>query len=649
MLDGQSGAVIVLGYISAAVSQRISTNLFSFSFRVDKTLMKKILLPTILLVLAYGFWISPNFKTIAAGVAVFLFGMLSLEQGFQAFTGGALERLLRRTTASTWKSVLFGIVSTTVMQSSSLVSVIAISFLGAGLITLAAGIGIIFGANLGTTTGAWLIAGFGLKVNIAAYAMPMLAFGVILIFQSSKSLKGIGYILAGLGFLFLGIHFMKDGFEAYKETLNLAEFAVSGYPGVLLFTAIGIFATVVMQSSHATLVLTITALAAGQITYENALALAIGANIGTTITAILGAMSSNEGGKRLAAAHLIFNLVTGVIAIVFIYQLVDLVNVVSLAVGIAEEDYTLKLAVFHSIFNLLGILVMLPLMNQLVTNLERFIPEKKPDVDQPKYLTDASAAFPETALEAVRKETLRVYEAALRIIGDGLGLKRELVASDDDLEQAIAVQQRVHGFDIDAMYDKHIKGIYSAIVAFISSAPFARKEEHSSGLRWLRNASTRMVEAVKDTRNIQENLIEYVDADAENQKMRELYNRIRLQLGLIIRELESIRSGGSDTVDALSLDALKLQAVEEQESINQLIADLISQHAITPGMGSSLINDSGFAHDISVNLIEASQSLFVSRDQGLELAAHDVALNEDELMRIGEETEAAARQINANP
>ncbi|MBT8129658.1 MAG: Na/Pi symporter, partial [Gammaproteobacteria bacterium] len=345
-------------------------------------MLKKILLPTILLVLAYGFWVSPNFKTIAAGIAIFLFGMLSLEQGFQAFTGGTLERLLRRTTSSTGKSVLFGIVSTTLMQSSSLVSVITISFLSAGLITLAAGIGIIFGANLGTTTGAWLIAGFGLKVNIAAYAMPMLVFGVILIFQSSRSLKGIGYILAGLGFLFLGIHYMKDGFDAFKDTINLAEYAVAGYPGVLLFTLIGIFATVVMQSSHATLVLTITALAAGQITYENALALAIGANVGTTITAILGSMSANEAGKRLAAAHLVFNMVTGVIAIVFIYQLVALVNSASALVGIADDDYSLKLAVFHTVFNVLGIVVMLPLLNLLVVSLERFIPEKKPEVDQ---------------------------------------------------------------------------------------------------------------------------------------------------------------------------------------------------------------------------------------------------------------------------
>ncbi len=183
-------------------------------------MLKKTILPVILLLLFYGFWVSPDFKEIAAGVAVFLFGMLFLEQGFQAFTGGLLEKLLQRTTSSTWKSLSFGVVSTTLMQSSSLVSVITISFLGAGLIDLAAGVGIIFGANLGTTTGAWLIAGFGMKVKISAYAMPMLVTGIILVFQKSKSLKGVGYILAGLGFLFLGIHFMKEALRPSVKPLT---------------------------------------------------------------------------------------------------------------------------------------------------------------------------------------------------------------------------------------------------------------------------------------------------------------------------------------------------------------------------------------------------------------------------------------------
>lgn len=596
-------------------------------------MLKKILLPTILLLLAYGFWVSSDFKTIAAGISVFLFGMLSLEEGFQAFTGGTLERLLRRTTSSTGKSLLFGIASTTLMQSSSLVSVITISFLSAGLITLTAGIGIIFGANLGTTTGAWLIAGFGLKVNIAAYAMPMLVFGVILIFQSSRSLKGIGYILAGLGFLFLGIHYMKEGFESYKDTINLAEYAVAGYPGVLLFTILGVLATVIMQSSHATLVLTITALAAGQITYENALALAIGANVGTTITAILGAMSANEAGKRLAAAHLVFNMVTGVIAIAFIYQLVALVNGISTVVGIADDDYTLKLAVFHSVFNVLGIAVMLPLINLLVASLEKYIPEKRPEIDQPKYLSDSSAAFPGTAVEAVRLETLRVYEAALRIIIDGLGMKSAEVLSDTDLEHSLAAQTRIHNFDIDAMYERHIKGIYSAIVVFISDTTFSRREEQSADLRWLRDSNIHLVEAVKDTAQLQENLIYYTGS--ENQDMREAYNRVRMQIGLIIRDLEEMRASGAGVMDVLSLDALKLLADEDKNRINQILTELIGKRAITPEMGSSLINDSVFAHNICINLINAAQHLFVAGELHLTQAAHDVVLDKSDLTLIG--------------
>ncbi|MGD8956371.1 MAG: Na/Pi symporter, partial [Chromatiaceae bacterium] len=387
-------------------------------------MLRKAILPTILLVLAYGFWISPDFKEISAGVAIFLFGMLALEEGFKAFTGGLLERLLRKTTSGLWKSLTFGIVSTTLMQSSSLVSVITISFLSAGLIGLAAGIGIIFGANLGTTTGAWLIAGFGLKVKISAYAMPMLVFGIILVFQKSRSLKGVGYILTGLGFLFLGIHHMKEGFEAFRDTIDLTAFAVSGYAGLFLFTLLGMAATVIMQSSHATLVIIITALAAGQVTYENALALAIGANIGTTITAILGSMSSNVQGKRLAAAHLIFNSVTAIIAIAFIHQIGQGVNAISAWVGIAPDDYTLKLAVFHTVFNTIGIVAMVPFIQYLVNFLERTMPEKAVPAAVPKYLNDANIELPDTAIEAVRKETVRLYENAFAIIAHGLSLHR---------------------------------------------------------------------------------------------------------------------------------------------------------------------------------------------------------------------------------
>ena len=196
-------------------------------------MLKKILLPTIYFTLTYGFWISPDLNEIAAGVAIFLFGMLSLEQGFKFLAGGTLENILRRTTSTKWKSIIFGAVSTSLMQSSTLVSVICISFLSAGLIDLMSGIGIIFGANLGTTTGAWLIAGFGLKVNISSYAMPLLVFGIIGVFHNSKSIKGMGYICTGLGFLFLGIHHIKLGLDAFRDTVAITQLAMPGFIGLI--------------------------------------------------------------------------------------------------------------------------------------------------------------------------------------------------------------------------------------------------------------------------------------------------------------------------------------------------------------------------------------------------------------------------------
>ena len=424
-------------------------------------MIRRLFLPSFFVLLAYGFWVSPDFNEIAAGVAIFLLGMLALEEGFKAFTGGVLEKLLRRTTDKLWKSLCFGVVSTSVMQSSSLVSVITISFLSAGLISLTAGVGIIFGANLGTTTGAWLVAAFGLKLNISAYAMPMLVFGVILIFQKARHMKGYGYILAGLGALFLGIHHMKEGFEAFKDSFDLTAYAVGGYPGVLIFALLGVLATVVMQSSHATLVLIITGLAAQQITYENALALAIGANIGTTITAIIGSLSANVDGRRLAGAHLIFNVVTAAVAIGFIYQLTGLVDTVAAWIGIAPDNYTLKLAVFHSIFNGLGIVLMLPMIDPMVRFLTRTLKPRARTTAEARYLNAANRGLPDTAIEAARKETLRLYDQASEVIAEGLSLDLDEILSEKSIEAMVTGARKPVTFDVDERYNHNVKALFA--------------------------------------------------------------------------------------------------------------------------------------------------------------------------------------------
>ena len=594
-------------------------------------MLKKIILPVILLILSYGFWVSPDFKEIAAGVAIFLFGMLFLEEGFRAFTGGILEKLLKQTTDRTWKSLSFGIITTTIMQSSSLVSVISISFISAGLISLVAGIGIIFGANIGTTTGAWLVAGFGLKVKISAYAMPMLVFGIVLAFQKSKYLKGIGSVLAGLGFLFLGIHHMKEGFDAFRGNFDLAAFAVEGYPGLFLFAGIGVAATVVMQSSHATLVLIITALAAQQITYENALALAIGANLGTTITAIIGSLSSNVEGKRLAGAHFIFNAVTGLIAIVFISQFVLAVNWISTTVGIAADNYTLKLAVFHTVFNVVGVVVMVPFIQKMADFLCRFFAEPKEDLAEPKYLSDAAIEFPDTVLESVRKEVWHLFDSAFELMAHGMNLHRSEILKSENLEETINKDREVHVFDLDALYDSKVKVLYGAIVDFISRSQTQLPSGFSEELYRFRNAAADIVECVKHVKHFRKNATEYLVSD--NDYIRNEYNKIRYMLASIMREIYSLReaSDKGEEPDLLGLDTFKLEVEQSRQALNRKVDTYLQDHNITPHMATSLLNDFSYAEDTAWNLLDSAQALFASHEALVADAEQEVVLDRGEI------------------
>ena len=596
-------------------------------------MFRKIFLPVIFLLLSYGFWISPDFKEIAAGIAIFLLGMLSLERGFRAFAGGILEKILHGITDKLWKRMGFGLLATMLMQSSSLVSVLTISFLSAGLLDLVAGIGIIFGANLGTTTGAWLVAGFGVKVNISAYAMPVLVFGVILILQKSRYLQGLGYILSGVGFLFLGIHYMKEGFEAFRETINLVEYAVPGLKGLLIYVLLGIAATVIIQSSDATMVLIITALSVQQITYENSLALAIGANIGTTITAIIGSISANVQGKRLAAAHLFFNLVTGCIALLLINQFVWLVDCFSEAVGIASNDYTLKLAAFHSLFNLIGIILMLPWVNVIAGLLQKLFKEKLIMVDKPRYLNKAVMNFPDTIVEAVRQETVHLYQNGIHIILKALGLSRKTVFSEQNLEDILARHHYIPEYDIDAAYNRNIKGIYSAIIAFISQVKISSEMHQSSRLYSFREANRGMVAAIKACKHLQKNL--YHVAMMQNQVAKDEYNKIRLQLALLIREIEKFRlESVENELPLLSLDSLKAMVEEHDQQMNQAIDTLIRRHNISPEIGTSIINDSAYMYEIKQRLITLAETVFVVQESDMVEAEKQMALNKAELLEV---------------
>ena len=608
-------------------------------------MLRKIFLPSIFIILSWGFWISPDFNIIAAGVAIFLFGMLSLESGFKVFTGGTLEKILANTTNRLWKSLTFGVISTSIMQSSSLVSVITISFLSAGLIGLTQGVGIIFGANLGTTTGAWLIAGFGLKVNISAYAMPMLVFGTLLILQKSKKLKGIGYILAGLGFLFLGIHYMKEGFEAFKDTLDLTQFAVTGFKGLLIYILIGLMATVVMQSSHATLVLTITALSSGQIGYDNALALAIGSNVGTTITAIIGSLGSNEQGKRLAAAHLVFNLLTGALAIVFLAQILILVDFISLNVGINDDNFTMKLAVFHTVFNLLGVMIMLPLTTRMVAFLEKAIPIKTPSKSTPRFLHASTLSYADTATEAVFNETLHMWDNTIDLIAHGIHIPRiEVLNKDSDLENVVTNFPIKKKFNVDRYYEFKIKSLYGEIISYISKATFGWELEQSAEIHWLRMANQDMVDAIKDIKHLQKNLAYY--SVSHNPVIKQQYNSFRIQMAKTVQSLELIRIADSKDIPSLMIDQLRLESDTQYTHQNKVINEMIRKHEITADMAISLMNDKAYVYDFSRKLINVGYTLFIKQNKGLSSAEKTIQLDQSELETIHDMHQAEKKEIN---
>ena len=581
-------------------------------------MIRKLLFPIILLLLGWAFFTSPTIKEVAAGVAILLFGMIMLEEGFNSFVEGPLQKILRQATNKLYKSLGLGFVVTALLQSSSLISVITISFLSAGIIDLAAGIGIIFGANLGTTATAWLVSIFGLKVKASAFAMPMLAFGILFVFQKTKTLKGIGYVLAGLGFFFLGIHFMKQGFDVYQDSINLADYAISGILGLLAFTFMGIIITVILQSSSASMALILTALAAGQISYENSLALAIGANIGTTITAILGSLSSNISGKRLAGAHLVFNFITGLIALIFIKQIGQIVDVIASSLAISENNYVFKLALFHSIFNLLGVIVMLPFINRLVKFLHRVFVEKDKSLEQieyPVYLNESVLAYPQTAIRALLNESKRLFEeAAFEIISHGLNIHRRDIKGNQKLKKVVANSRKELNMDIEELYYNKVKLIYSKIIKYatLAQSKFSLSPEAMEAFTRIKLANRNVVEAIKDTRGLRSNVTKYMQSD--NEHVQKEYDRLRHKMSKVLREIYNTRKDESPHNHLERLEKLKSKAKRSDVLIDGTLDKLIRQKKISSVMATSLANDSDNIAGITKRLIETAELLYVNED-----------------------------------
>ncbi len=580
----------------------------------------KIVLPLIgALALFWSFWASHGWLELCAGLALFLFGMQCLEEGLRQLAGSRLEQLLGRATATPFKGLMFGISGTMLLQSSTLVSLLTIAFISTGLIQLAGGIAILFGANLGSTSGIWLLALLGHNLSLSPLALPLLVVGVLAGFTGERG-KGIGRVLLGIAFIFLGIDQIKDGFAGFGGAADFSAYQAEGLAGQLGFVAVGLLATVVLQSSHATLMLTLAALGAGQLTLGPALAIAIGANVGTSVTtAFVGSLGGNRCGQRLALAHVIFNVVTAVVALALLAPLTWVVHWLSEPLGLGDNAL-IQLALFHTLFNALGVALFWFWQARLAHLLERLLPERRepavlitelaqpvapPQQTHARYLSERALDSADSAASAVAQELQHLTRLSLEVICHAIYLPIDLLQHPERLDDALlAGRPSDRSLDAEQLYQRHIKGVYGDLLAFMGRLDTPLDEQHQSF--WLSSqvAALQLVDAVKDSKHLQKNLGHYLRGDES--EARQAYVELRRHLLQALQEIRALsRSELPEERWRERLAWLDDQAASFDAAFRRRLFEAVRNHTLDGLQMSSLMNDLGYASRIIQSLRNA--------------------------------------------
>lgn len=381
----------------------------------------------------YSFY---DFLKLIGSLGLFLYGMKIMSEGLQKVAGDRLRSILTAMTTNRVTGVLTGVLITALIQSSSATTVMVVSFVNAGLLTLAESISVIMGANIGTTVTAWIISIFGFKVDMAAFALPLLAIALPLIFSGKSNRKSIGEFIFGFSFLFMGLSYLKANapdLNANPEMLAFVQnYTDMGFFSIILFLFIGTILTMIVQASAATMAITLIMCANGWISLELGAALVLGENIGTTITANLAALTANTQAKRAALAHFVFN-VFGVIWVLVIFhpfmQFVNWVVDTFFQTNNPEVAISYKLSAFHSIFNICNVCILIwgvKLIERTVCALIR--PKEEDEEPRLRFITGGMLSTAELSILQARKEIHLFAERTHRMFG----MVQDLMHTDKD-------------------------------------------------------------------------------------------------------------------------------------------------------------------------------------------------------------------------
>lgn len=335
----------------------------------------------------------------AGGIGLFLLGMTLMTDGLKTLAGDSLRKTLSRFTGGRFSSFMSGAAITAVIQSSSATSLMTVGFVSAGLITFEQSIGIILGANVGTTATTWMVTFLGFKINMAVVAYPLIALGAFMKVIPGFRSSAAGLIMAGFGMIFVGISLMQESMAGIAGLIDLSSFSAETFSGRILLVALGILMTVVMQSSSAAMATTLVALDSGALSLGQAAAVAIGQNIGTTFITGISAIGSITAARRTALAHIAFNIFCGAAIFVLMPLFVSASIIVSNVLG--DGDNLLALSAFHTLFNLAGAAAILPFTGRFAALVKWILPEKGPLFT--RNLDPSVLMVPEVALETIRR------------------------------------------------------------------------------------------------------------------------------------------------------------------------------------------------------------------------------------------------------
>ena len=430
--------------------------------------------------------------TLLGGIGLFLLGMTLMTDGLKLAAGRTLRDILEHSTKTPIRGILSGALITSIVQSSGVVTVAIIGFVNAGLMSLGQAVSVVYGSNIGTTMTSWLVALIGFKINIKAFALPAIGLGMMLrLIKGPGRWGALGEAVTGFGVFFIGIDILKSGFEGLGTGIQLGWHG-GGLTALVVYLAIGFFLTVMMQSSSAAIAIILTATAGGVISVPDAAVTVIGANVGSTSTAALAVLGATPNAKRVAAAHVTFNIITGTVALLLLPLLLKFLATIQHLLG-QESGPVTVLALFHTLFNILGVLILRPLTGLMIRQLKGLFRSSEEDEARPVYLDKNVISTPYLAMYALEKELARLGKIASRMAKGSLSSEISVspqLAKDkvvfDQLETAIAefvnLLQRSHlPADLDDALPSglRIAGYYASITELAELVAAKQGEMHT--------------------------------------------------------------------------------------------------------------------------------------------------------------------------